>query len=224
MPDKKPKRTAITPGMLILAGAGAFQAVQYVRAFHLIDSSSAWGVAGGVVGGLVVSGSLALAGMRLVKIKRKTEKALAWTCFITLLVLTPVFLTPVNYATLQNGALSAYPVPVQWLLAGVSALVVDIAMLLTAVSDGSLKSLLSDAASDAQRQPATLPATLSDAQGRSKRRSATLTAKLYRCECGYTDADRFVMSGHKRQCPIHQQARAGQPIPVDLTTRKEQPR
>jgi hypothetical protein len=84
----------------------------------------------------------------------------------------------------------------------------------------------SDADSETSDGSATLTANASDAdnvaQRRSKRKSATLQAKLYRCECGFTDADRYVVSGHKGQCAAHLQAKAGQPIPVVIPAMKEQ--
>jgi len=68
---------------------------------------------------------------------------------------------------------------------------------------------VSDATSDAQRQSATLSETKSDAQ----RKSATLKAKIYRCECGWQDTDRFKYSGHAGKCQIHKN---GKLIPVTL--------
>jgi len=81
----------------------------------------------------------------------------------------------------------------------------------------------SDAVSEISDGSATLSTNASDAQRRSKRHSATLPAKFYRCECGFTDADRFVVSGHKGQCAAHLQAKAGQPIPVMIPAKQEQP-
>lgn len=64
----------------------------------------------------------------------------------------------------------------------------------------------SDAASDAQRPPATL-------KPRSATKSATLKAKIYRCECGQQFTDRFKYSGHAGKCEIHKN---GKLIPVAI--------
>ena len=74
-----------------------------------------------------------------------------------------------------------------------------------------------DAVSDAQRETA----TVSDAGKVAQRRSATKSAKIYRCECGWQDADRFKYSGHTRQCEIHKNQKL---IPVSIPkTEKVQP-
>lgn len=71
-----------------------------------------------------------------------------------------------------------------------------------------------------QRRSATLDLAqpeLSDAQTRY----ASLPATLYRCKCGFTDPNRYKVSGHKRTCAIYQSQKSGQPIPVDLGTKVE---
>lgn len=71
----------------------------------------------------------------------------------------------------------------------------------------------SDAGSDAQRDSATLKVADTVAQRRSATRSTVKTAKIYRCECGWQDADRFKYSGHTSQCEIHKNKKL---IPVEI--------
>lgn len=66
--------------------------------------------------------------------------------------------------------------------------------------------MVSVAGSDAQATPATGSAT----------KAAKPTAKIYRCVCGYEDTNRYKYSGHTGTCAAYQQAKSGQPIPVDL--------
>lgn len=135
---KNQKNLRFDWGVLLLIGAGLFTAIQYIRAFHLVDSTTVWSQIGGAVAGFVISGSLVYAGVRVTRIRKKIERRMAWTAFGVIVVLTPVFLTPVNFVTMQNGALAVYPEPARWALAAVAAVVVDAAMLATALSNTSL--------------------------------------------------------------------------------------
>lgn len=210
------KRQPISLGTVLLYLAAAFQATQYARAFHAIDSSSQWADIGGLIAGIVVNVSLAYSASRLPRLKAKGAKRWATGAFIALIILTPIFLAPINYSTM--GTLwAAYPL-LKWTLAAISASLVDIAIALVAFADGSLMPLpatLSDAqrpSSDGQRRSGTR-------KSRSAKKEATLEAKVYRCECGETFADRFKYSGHTRTCATRKAIREGKDlIPVDVTT------
>jgi hypothetical protein len=194
-------------GTLLLYGAAAFQATQYARAFHNIDSSSLWADAGGILAGIVVNGGLAYSASRLPRLSGKRQR-LAYLAFGSLVIITPLFLAPINYKTMGDLWIEA-PLA-RWTLAALSASVVDLAIALVAFSNGSLMSLpatLSDAASHGQRRSATS----------SHRSAAKRAGSIYRCECGYQSTDRFVMSGHKGRCATHLQLKAGAPIPIDLS-------
>lgn len=225
MTKQKPerKRPSISLGTVLLYLAAAFQATQYARAFHAIDSTSQWADAGGLIAGIVVNVSLAYSASRLPRIKAKGAKRWATGAFIALIILTPVFLAPINYSTM--GTLWAGFPMLKWTLAALSASLVDIAIALVAFADGSLMpaaatlsnagATLSDAGSDAQPRSATK-------KGRSAKAAneeATLAARVYRCECGETFADRFKYSGHTRICTTRKAIREGKDlIPVDMTT------
>ena len=56
-------------------------------------------------------------------------------------------------------------------------------------------------------------AKVSDGASDAQRRSATKSAKVYRCECGWQDTNRYKYSGHARQCEVH---KAGKLIPVEM--------
>ena len=77
---------------------------------------------------------------------------------------------------------------------------------------------VSEAGSDAQRRSATL-----------KSRSATLgatvsdaSAKVYRCECGWSSVNRYEYSGHAGTCATRKAIKS-QGIPVELPVRVEKP-
>ncbi len=208
---------APTVGTMLLYGAAAFQATQFARAFHALDATSGWAQAGGILAGVVVNVGLAYSASRLPRIKAKKAQRLAYIAFGILVLMTPVFLAPINYVTM--GDLWASAPILRWTLAIIGASLVDVAISLVAFADGSLITLgatLSDAqrqssddGSDTQRNSTTL-------KGRSAKKSAT----LYRCECGETFADRFKYSGHTRICSTHKTAKE-KVIPVELPSKVE---
>jgi hypothetical protein len=207
-----------TWGRGLLVAAALVQGVQYAQAFALVhDDLGVFSYAGGALAGLVVVGAVAYAGNALPRVKAKNARRWGMALFVLALVLSPLVLTPVNYYGMDAGlraAIGGYA----WALAGLLAALPEIALGLVALVDRQMMTLpatVSDAVSDAQRPSATLAAKSSDAQ----RRSAKLPATLYRCDCGFTDADRFVMSGHKGKCPVYQAKKSGQPIPVELPAR-----
>ena len=61
-------------------------------------------------------------------------------------------------------------------------------------------------------------AALSDAGSPADSESQRRSAKLFRCECGWTGTSPQAYSGHCRQCATHRALKV-QPIPVDLPTK-----
>lgn len=212
-------------GTILLYLAAAFQSTQFARAFHVIDPSSEWSDIGGLIAGVVVNVSLAYSASRLPRLKAKRAKQFASAAFVTLLILTPLFLAPINYKTM-GGLWNELPL-VKLMLAIVSASLVDIAISLVAFADGSLLSV-GAIASDA---PATVSESLSDGQRRStslKSRSAMKpekeAAKLYRCECGFETENRYEYSGHARTCDTHKAAQKPareKLIPVEIPVKEK---
>ena len=224
MTDRKQSRKALPLGTLLLYGAAIYQATQYSHAATLIDPSLL-GRAGGFVAGLVVNVSLAYSATKLPALSAKTKdgkpgkrERLANAGMLGLLLLSPLLVAPANYATMQRDVLGGL-----WYLQAVWAVLwassMDIAIALVGFIDKSLVSVPSVA-------PASLPANSSDVERRSAKKSATASvarkslsdksASLWRCECGQTFADRFKYSGHAGKCAVHQAAKAGAAIPVDL--------
>jgi hypothetical protein len=116
--------------------AAAFQSTQYARAFHVIDPNSQWSDASGFLAGVVVNVSLAYAASRLPKLRAKKARQFSYAAFVTLLILTPLFVAPINYKTM--GTLWNESWPLKATLALVSASLVDIAIVLVAFADGAL--------------------------------------------------------------------------------------
>jgi hypothetical protein len=202
-------------GTVLLYLAAAFQSTQFARAFHEIDPTSEWAEIGGLIAGVVVNVSLAYSASRLPRLRAKKAKQFAYTAFAALLILTPMFLAPINYKTM--GSLWDDFLLVKIALAIISASLVDIAISLVAFADGSLLSVPATA-SDA-------PATL---KGRSAKKSATLPsveARLYRCECGFETPNRYEYSGHSRTCETHKAAKSRTKreklVPVEMPVKEE---
>lgn len=205
---KKPK---LSLGTILLYLAAAFQATQFARAFHALDATSAWAQAGGLLAGVVVNVGLAYSASRLPRIRSPKARRFAYSAFIILIVMTPIFLAPINFITM--GTLWSNVVWLKWTLAIIGASAVDVTISLVAFADGSLMPSLSDA----QR-------VASDAGSDVQRRSAIKIAKtsvagtkIYRCECGQTFANRFEYSGHARTCATRKEIKAGSNlIPVQM--------
>lgn len=165
-------------GTVLLYLAAAFQSTQYARAFHVIDSSSAWSDIGGLIAGIVVNMSLAYSASRLPRLRKKYEQRFSYIAFWALVIMTPIFLAPINYKTM--GDLWSESVTLRWVLAGISASLVDIAIALVAFSDGSLVSL-----GATQSEPtATESAPSAEGSATKKKR----TADALRSECAALSA------------------------------------
>jgi len=221
----KSRRSKVSLGVVLLYLAAAFQSTQYARAFHAIDPNSPWSDASGIIAGVVVNVSLAYSASRLPRLRAKKARQFAYAAFVALLILTPVFLAPINYKTM--GSLWNEAWLLKAVLAVVSASLVDIAISLVAFADGSLMSLGaiandapamgSESLSVAQRRSATR-------KGRSAKKAATLSENLYRCECGFETANRYEYSGHARTCEVHKaektKAKSEKLIPVEMPANK----
>lgn len=149
----------------------------------------------------------------------KKQNAYSQFGFYILLGFSALMVAPALYI-LWTKTLPFHPIFIG-IMAGVGAVAPDVAITVGgfATSDGQQRSAtksatLSDAASDGQRPPATL-------KPRSANKSATLSdaqAKIYRCECGETFADRFKYSGHAGKCEVRKQIKASKGLtPVDLS-------
>lgn len=151
------------------------------------------------------------------------QNAYAQFGFYILLVFSALMVAPALYI-LWTKTLPFHPIFIG-IMAAVGAVAPDVAITVGgfAGSDDQRRSAtFSDAASIAQRpnqrRSATLeprsakkPVTLSDGQAKTE-------AKIYRCECGETFADRFKYSGHAGKCQVRKQIKASKgAIPVDLS-------
>lgn len=212
-------------GTILLYLAAAFQSTQFARAFHAIDPTSQWSDIGGLIAGVVVNISLAYSASRLPRLKSKKSQQFSYAAFWALVIMTPLFLAPINYKTM-GGLWNEFPL-VKGMLAIISASLVDIAISLVAFADGSLLSVtaiatdtpatVSDAGSDGQRRSTSL-------KSRSAKKAASLAVKLYRCECGFETQNRYEYSGHARTCELHKaavtKAKNEKLIPVELPARQ----
>jgi MFS family permease len=225
MKQNEGRKMKVSFGTVLLYLAAAFQSMQYARAFHVIDPSSSWSDASGLVAGIVVNVSLAYSASRLPRLKAKKAKQFAYAAFIALLIMTPMFLAPINYKTM--GGLWDELWGVKLMISIISASLVDIAISLVTFADGSLLSVEANA-NDA---PAKVSESLSDAgsrstslKGRSAKKSATVSENLYRCECGFETANRYEYSGHARTCDVHKAAKAKAKneklIPVEIPAKE----
>jgi hypothetical protein len=178
---------------------------------------------GGLIAGVVVNITLAIASSSFGSLKGSKRTAQAQVALVAMLFISPLLVSPVIFYSLPETFLGSWILRAVWAVAW--PLVADLAIVLAGAVSGKGLISLSDAgsvapakASDAQRRSATLksrsakiPATLSDAP-----------AKIYRCECGKTFSDRFIYSGHTRICATHKEIKAGDHlIPVQMPeTRK----
>lgn len=213
-------------GTVLLYLAAAFQSTQFARAFHVIDPTSQWSDIGGLIAGIVVNVSLAYSASRLPRLRGKKSQQFSYLAFWALVIMTPLFLAPINYKTM-GGLWNEFPF-VKLMLSIISASLVDIAISLVAFADGSLMSVgaiasdapatLSDAGSDGQRRSTSL-------KSRSARKAAKLALKLYRCECGFETPNRYEYSGHARTCEMHKAAKTKSKseklIPVEIPAKEK---
>jgi len=202
------------PGTILLLGGAAFQATQFARAYAHLDPGNDDARIGGWIAGVVVNGTIAYAGTQLPRIRSPKVERWARFAFFALLGLSPLIVAPVNYITMDAGVLGGLALP-RVIYAVVTASVMDICLFLAGVID---KELLGSVA----------PATASDAKKAGQRRSKSLAAKtsdagakIYRCECGQTFADRFKYSGHTRTCLVRKEIKST-PIPVELASKKQE--
>lgn len=182
------KKRKVSLGTVLLYLAAAFQSTQYARAFHIIDPNSQWSDASGVLAGVVVNVSLAYAASRLPKLRAKKARQFSYAAFVTLLILTPLFVAPINYKTM--GTLWNEAWLLKATLALVSASLVDISIVLVAFADGAL---MPESASQSEES-----ATESAKDASGVRRSAKKSAKspsqsvavrrTYPRQCDHCDA------------------------------------
>jgi hypothetical protein len=226
--EKKPNKR-INIHTTIMWGMALVQAVRYARAFAIaeigrhdltgmpnVDEFLAYAsLITGLLMGFGMSLGLAFVASQLRGLKGKKETQWVTGLFMVMLIVSPVVLTPMVKGTMAEwlADILYYPI-LQWLWAVGVVVLPDALIAAVGFMDRSATlpakssdapATASDAGSDVQRQSATLksrsakkPATVSDAQ-----------AKIYRCECGQTFADRFKYSGHTRTCAKRKEIMAG---------------
>jgi hypothetical protein len=128
-------------GKTLLAGAAIVQGFQYSQAFRMVHSGLGdYALAGGAFAGAVVVGAIAYAGNRLPGLKAKSARRWGVVFFATILALSPLVLTPVNYYSMDAGLRSMIGW-YGWILAGLVASLPEIALGLVALVDRSLMSM-----------------------------------------------------------------------------------
>ena len=121
----------LSVGTWLLVGGAAFQATQYARAFGMLDSGSVEARIGGWIAGAMLNATIAYAGTQLPRIRSQKAARLAAWAFYGLLVLSPLILGPVNYATMDMRIMAGHEVlRGGWAL--LTASVMDIAIALAA--------------------------------------------------------------------------------------------
>jgi len=238
--SKDTKKTPIRS--VLLWGMAGVQAVRYARAFAIaeVGRTALTGMAGvdavlayaslaaGLAMGLGMSLGLAFVASRLRSLKGKKQTRWTTALFAAMLTISPLVLAPMIKGTMAEwlSNLLYYPL-IQWLWASGVVILPDALIAAIGFMDRSatlgatlsdVPAKASDAGSDAQRRSATL-------KSRSTKKSATLSdapARVYRCECGLTFADRFKYSGHTRTCAKRQEIKAGKGlIAVEIPTKTE---
>lgn len=204
----------------ILFMAAGFAAYNFGLAGGYIEGKTF--SAGGLLAGVVVNVSLAIAASRYGSLKGDKRTAQARAAFVVMLVLSPMLVSPVIFYSLPESFLGHWALRAAWSVGW--PLAADLAIVLAgAVSgrgliqlgEGETRSKV--AGSVAQRRSKSLAASLSVAEGRSASRSASLTAKIYRCECGQTFANRYEYSGHSRTCETRRALKESKDLtPVEL--------
>lgn len=227
---------------MLLWGMAGVQAIRYARAFAIaeigrtvltgmpnVDSALAYASLGaGLVMGLGMSLGLAFVASQLRGLKGKKETQWVTALFIAMLTVSPLVLTPMVKGTMAEwlSELLRYDL-VQWIWAAGVVILPDALIAAIGFMDRSAtvkatlsetpatasdaQPIASDAGSDAQRPSATL-------KRRSAKREATVseqTAKVYRCECGWTTTNRNQYSGHAGTCATRKAIRGGA-IPVEM--------
>jgi hypothetical protein len=135
----------------------------------------------------VIVGAVAYAGGRLPAIRAKRARVAAYIAFLTLLVISPLILTPINYYSMLpdlRAAIRGY----SWLLSAAMASLPELAIALIAFSDRDLI-------------PTARPAELAGVAAGA----AARPAKIYACNypsCEYTTDKQQALAahvGHHRQ-------------------------
>lgn len=153
----------------------------------------------------------------------RKQNAYSQAGFYILLGFSALMVAPALYI-LWTKTLPFHPIFIG-IMAGVGAVAPDVAITVGgfAASDGERRSAtqsatVSDAGSDAQRQPASLKSRSAKKSATVSEPTATKPASLYRCVCGYTNENRFKYSGHTGTCDQFKAHKAAQGvIPVDLS-------
>ena len=176
----------ITVEKVILFLAASFAAYNFGLAGGYIEGTKF--SIGGLVAGVVVNVSLAIAASRYGSLKGDKRTRQATLAFVTMMVFSPVLVSPVIYYSLPETFLS---VPLRWLWAITWPMLADLAIVLAGAVSGKGLIALSEASATKSAQSATQSAS-------GVRRSATDSAKsatesvgvraIYPRKCDYCDA------------------------------------
>lgn len=182
------RKWKVSLGTVLLYLAAAFQSTQYARAFHVIDPISQWSDASGLLAGVVVNVSLAYAASRLPKLRAKKAKQFSYAAFVTLLVLTPLFVAPINYKTM--GTLWNEAWLLKATLALVSASLVDIAIVLVAFADGALMPESPTQSEEGATESTKSPSAVQRSAKKSAKETSQSVAvrRIYPRKCDHCDA------------------------------------
>ena len=172
----------ITVEKVILFLAASFAAYNFGLAGGYIEKTKF--SIGGLVAGVVVNVSLAIAASRYGSLKGDKRTRQATLAFVTMMVFSPVLVSPVVYYSLPGTFLS---VPLRWAWAITWPMLADLAIVLAGAVSGKGLIALSEAS-----------ATQSAKSASGVRRSATDSAKsatesvgvraIYPRKCDYCDA------------------------------------
>ena len=197
----KKKKSKLSIAHLILFLSAMFAAYNFGLVGGFIEGRDTREISpGGLVAGLIVNISLAVASSRLGSVKGKTRTLQARMSVFAMLALAPLMVSPVIYYMIPDTVNTF----IRILLSIGWPLLPDIAIVAAGAVAGA--SLVSLGASGSVAQP------------RSKRRpSVAIATKLYRCVCGFETENRNRYSGHTGQCEPYKLSKdKEQLIPVDL--------
>lgn len=227
MTDKKQTTRKFKYGALLIWSIAIVQGARFSLAFVLADTGhlQRFGYLDGmgdVIGGMLIFAGLLL-GMSvelgnayiassLPGLRGKTAIRLAWGALGSLFLIAPLILTPVTYAGVDDGLRQTFP----WYILAGWALVLSFAPSIVTVGVAVVdRDSVTSKQATVETPEESKPATVKEVLPPKK----TVEPKMYRCECGHTNANRFKFAGHQRKCAVHATVKSGQPIPVEFSAK-----
>jgi hypothetical protein len=178
----------ITVEKVILILAASFAAYNFGLAGGYIEGTHF--SVGGLIAGVVVNVSLAIASSRFGSLKGINRTRQARAAFLVMLMLSPVLVSPVVFYSLPVTFLGHWILRALWSVAW--PLVADLAIVLAGAVSG--KGLISLAAAQAAKPAGRLRAGL-----RASAKPAAQKAQVYECAvagCGYSTASQPSLAAH----------------------------